>query len=79
MGNELEVHTAALSLPVSVAGGLWPPRTPLLLGYRVHIIRELWRITRERFSLEHYFLPLLLHFLENTVYSVLSVQFIRRT
>lgn len=51
MSTELEVDTAAFSLPVSVAGGLWTPRTPLLLGYRVNIIRELWRTEREWFSL----------------------------
>lgn len=50
MGRELEVDTAALSFPVSVAGGFWTPRPPLLLGYRVHVIRELWRTTRHWFS-----------------------------
>lgn len=47
MGNVLEVDTATLSLPVSVAGGLWTTRTPLLLGYGVHVIRELWRTKTE--------------------------------
>lgn len=41
-GHGEEVHAATLPLPVSVAGRLWTPRTPLLLGHRVHIIRKLW-------------------------------------
>lgn len=45
---ELKVHTAALPLPVSVAGGLWTPRTPPFLGSWVHIIWEFWRKTREQ-------------------------------
>lgn len=42
MSNGLEVNTAALSLPVSIAGGFWSPRAPLLFGLRVHVIREPW-------------------------------------
>lgn len=53
MRNELEVDTAALSLPVPIAGGLWTPRTPLLFGFRIHIIRELWR-TGERFRVKQF-------------------------
>ncbi len=50
MGDELKVNTASFSLPVSVAGGLWTSGTPLLLGYRVHIIGELWRTAEGLFS-----------------------------
>lgn len=53
-GNELEVDTAALSLPVSIAGGLWPPRTPLLPGYRVHIIWELWNDNNRKVQCERW-------------------------
>lgn len=38
---ELEVHTAALPLPVSVSCRLRTPRTPLLFGHRVHAVGEL--------------------------------------
>lgn len=50
--TELEVDTATLSLPVSIACGLRPPWAPLLLGYRIDIIREFWGTTRQWFSLK---------------------------
>ena len=50
--KELEVDTATLPLPVSIACGLRTPRAPLLLGNRIDIIGEFWGTTRQWFSLK---------------------------
>lgn len=49
--KELEVDTSAFSFPVSIAGGFRASRTTLLLGYRVHIIGELYEMTTACFKI----------------------------
>lgn len=42
-GGLLEVHAAALPLPVSVSGGFWAPRSAFFLGHWVDVVRKLCR------------------------------------
>ncbi|MEQ2234116.1 hypothetical protein ILYODFUR_028713 [Ilyodon furcidens] len=46
--TSLEVHAAALPLPVSISGGFWTPRTTFLFGFRVYVIWKLCRKTKHQ-------------------------------